>query len=403
MKICGVIAEYNPFHNGHKLQLKSAMEKSGADICVVVMSGMFTQRGDISIAPKFTRTKMALTQGADLVLELPTCYSLQPAEYFALGGVGILKSIGANYISYGTEAVSETDRNVIDDFVNLTNKPNKNFEKQIKVNIKEGMAYPQARLTAFHQLSTHSDVSILKSPNAILEIAYQNAIHRLDSRLIPVPIPRVGDAYHEATPQSRIASATAIRKLVLAGEDYSAYMPMECYDILDSYLSNNIVADVNLVYPYFVHALTTSPKTLRAVPDGSQELFNRMINAAPVSENLKEYIDNVSTRRFTSARVSRAIMHSILNISSHLINDMRNELPLYARVLGVRKDKKDVLGLLAKQSSIPVFTSVANPNLATPLQKTLLQIDITATNLYNFTLKNQHLYNQDYTQKLTMC
>jgi len=401
MKICGVIAEYNPFHNGHKLQLRAAKEKTKADILIVVMSGMFTQRGDIAIAPKFTRAKMALSQGADIVIELPTCYALQPAEYFALGGVGILDALGADYISYGTEAVSEADRLIIDNFVSLTNKVNNKFEKQIKKNLHLGMSYPQSRLEAFKQISKHDDVNILKSPNAILEIAYRNAIHRLKSKIKPYPIPRVGDAYHEAAPQSKIASATAIRNLIRAGEDYSSYVPSECYNISDGYLSNNTLADIDMLYPYFIHALSTSPETLGSVSDASEELFNRMMHAASESETMREYIDNVSTKRYSHARVSRAIMHSILNISGPLINLTRMNLPLYARVLAIKEDKKHILGHFTKHSTIPVITSVANPNLQTDLQRALLNIDIAATNLYNFTVKNASLYNQDYTQKLT--
>lgn len=402
MKICGVIAEYNPFHNGHRLQLNAARAKTQADILIVVMSGMFTQRGDIAIAPKFTRAKMALSQGADIVIELPTCYALQPAEYFALGGVGILDALGADYISYGTEAISETDRLVIDNFVSLTNKVNNKFEKHIKRNLQEGMAYPQARIEAFKNISKHDDVHILKSPNAILEIAYRNAIHHLKSKIKPYPVPRVGDAYHEAQPQSKIASATAIRNIIRAGDDYSEYIPNECYNILDEYLSNNNLADINLLYPYFIHTLATSPETLSSVSDASEELFNRMIHAASKCKNMREYIDEVSTKRYSHARVSRAIMHSILNISGPLINLTRMQLPLYARVLGVKENKKHILGHFTKHSSIPLVTSVANPNLHTDLQQALLNIDIAATNLYNFTVKNAMLYNQDYTQKLTL-
>lgn len=402
MKICGVIAEYNPFHNGHRLQLNAAKEKTKADVLIVVMSGMFTQRGDIAIAPKFTRAKMALSQGADIVIELPSCYALQPAEYFALGAVGILDALGTNYISYGTEAISETDRLVIDNFVTLTDKVSNKFEKHIKKNLQLGLSYPQARLEAFKQISKHDDVSILKSPNAILEVAYRNAIHRLKSKIKPYPVPRVGDAYHEESPQSKTASATAIRNLIREGKDYSMYVPNECYNILDEYLSNNNLADIDLLYPYFLHALATDPDMLTSISDASDELFNRMIHAASKTQSMREYIDEVSTKRYSHARVSRAVMHSILNISGSLINLTRMQLPLYARVLGIKEEKKYALGYITKHSNIPVFTSVANPNLQTDLQQALLNIDIAATNLYNFTVKKANLYNQDYTQKLTI-
>ena len=403
MKVCGVIAEYNPFHNGHKLQLQSAVEKSKADICVVVMSGMFTQRGDIAIASKFVRAQTALSQGADIVIELPTCYALQPAEYFALGGVGILNGLGADFMSFGTEAVSTKDRNIIDDFVSITNSPSTNFEHEISINIKNGLSYPQSRIEAFKTTSNHIETSVLKRPNAMLEIAYRNALHRLNSSIIPIPVPRVGDAYHDASPKSTIASATAIRNLIKENKDYSSLVPTDCYNIIDTFVSNNLLPEFNLLYPYLIHSLATAHEIIKSIPDGNDELYNRMIKAIPISHTMNEFILNVSTKRFSSARVSRAVMHIILNVSANLISDIRNQLPLYARVLGVREEKKHALGFISKQSSIPIFTSVANHSLKTELEKKMLDIDIAATNLFNLTLQNNYLYNQDYTQKLTIC
>jgi len=403
MKICGVIAEYNPFHNGHRLQLTNAIEKTNADICIVIMSGMFTQRGDIAIVPKFLRTQMALSQGADLVIELPVCYVLQPAEYFALGGVGILNALGVDYISYGTEAFSEYDRKVIDSFVTMTNSPSDEFELQIKNSLKEGVAYPQARALAFKKITASEDISILKRPNAILEIAYKNAIHRLNSNLIPIPVPRVGDDYHEIYPKSKIASATATRNLIHSKKEYMDFLPSQCSSLISSYLSENKAAHINMLYPYLMHTLTVSQDTLKLLPDVNEEIYNRMLNSAKTSYSTDEYISNVSTKRFSSARISRAVMHSILNISEDLISSIRTNIPLYARVLGVKKGKNEVLGILSKQASIPLFTSVANPNLTTNLQKALLKHDIAATNLYNFTINRPELYNQDYTQKLIIC
>lgn len=401
MKICGIIAEYNPFHNGHKIQLDSALSKTKADVCIAIMSGMFTQRGHCAIASKFTRAKMALSQGADIVLELPTCYALQPAEYFAMGGVGILSALNADYISYGTEAISVSDRKIIDDFVNLTNCPTANFEANISVNVKTGIAYPQARVLAFQSVTCHNNVSVLKKPNAILEISYKNAIHTLKSNITPCPIPRVGDSYHQDTPTNYIASATAIRKLIDSADDYSTYMPDMCYQILSSYLEDTSAVTFESMFPYLAHTIATSPQSLSMLPDGSDELTNRMLKAISISTTMEQYIKNVSTKRFSYARVCRAIMHAILGITSVQINKIRSALPLYARVLAIKKDKKEYLGQIVKQSSIPIITSIAKYSPPTSLHEYMLNIDINATNLYNLTLAKHSLYNQDYTEKLT--
>ena len=244
---------------------------------------------------------------------------------------------------------------------------------------------------------------MLKSPNAILEIAYRNAIHKLRSKIIPVPVPRVGDAYHEAIPQSKTASATAIRRLIREKADYSSFVPYECAGILNDYFALNEIPDINALFPYVLHTAGTAPEKLRHIADGSEELYNRMINAIAVSRCFEDFVDNIATRRFTSARVSRALMHAMLNISDNFIAEVRSHLPLYARVLAVKKEKKDILSILSKQSRIPVFTSVAKPTLKTNLQHKMLAYDITATNLYNLTFRDNSLYNQDYTQKLTIC
>ncbi|MBN2878564.1 MAG: nucleotidyltransferase family protein [Clostridia bacterium] len=400
MKICGIIAEYNPFHNGHKLQLESALEKSKADLCIVVMSGMFTQRGEAAIVSKFARVKMALSQGADIVVELPLYYVLQPAEYFALGGVKILHSLGADFLSYGTEAVSPEDRKTIEDFVNITNSSSRNFDKQIRSFLKSGIAYPQARALAYQKISGNATIDILKSPNAILEIAYRNAIYRLKSHIEVLPVPRAGDAYHESVPQSRIASATAIRKLILEKKDFSEYMPAESFNIIKDYLSSSEASKANDFYPYFVHTLCADSDIISALPDGSTELFNRMIKGIAISSSMDEFIDKVSTRRFTRARVSRAAMNSIFGISAEITRKIRTQLPSYARILGIRESKRSLLGELVKQSKIPLFMSPARHQMKSPLLINMLNADIAATNLYNMAMGNHHLYNQDYTEKL---
>ena len=142
-----------------------------------------------------------------------------------MGGVKILHSLGADFLSYGTEAVSKEDRKTIDEFVNITNSNSRNFDKQIRDNLKSGIAYPKARALAYQHLSGNENIDILKSPNAILEIAYRNAIYRLKSKIEVLPVPRAGDAYHENIPQSKIASATAIRNLIHENKNFLEYMP----------------------------------------------------------------------------------------------------------------------------------------------------------------------------------
>jgi len=317
-----------------------------------------------------------------------------------MGGVKILHSLGADFLSYGTEAVSKEDRKTIDEFVNITNSNSRNFDKQIRDNLKSGIAYPKARALAYQHLSGNENIDILKSPNAILEIAYRNAIYRLKSKIEVLPVPRAGDAYHENIPQSKIASATAIRNLIHENKNFLEYMPEKSYTVISDYLSANKASSANDFYPYFVHTLCANPDILSSLPDGSTELYNRMIKGISVSSNMDEFIDNVSTRRFTRARVSRAVMHSIFGISAEIARKIRKQLPSYARVLGIRENKRSLLGELTRQSEIPVFMSPAKHQMKNSLLISMLNADIAATNLYNMAAGSHHLYNQDYTEKL---
>lgn len=405
MTICGIVAEYNPFHLGHQYQLEEARDRSNADLLVVVMSGMFTQRGQAAIADKYQRCRMALAQGADMVIELPTVYALQPAEYFAMGAVGILHGIGANYISYGTEARTPHQRQVVDEFVQIANsgKSHPIFEDYIRDYIHQGHSLPAARLMAFKHLTQYKDEAdiVLKSPNAILETAYLGAIQRWQSAIEPLPVPRIGDDYHQAAPTSPTTSATAIREMITAEEDYSSYMPDASAALMAEYIAqHDYVIQNDDFFPILQHGVATSPERLTYIPDGSDELCHRILNALPASLSYEEFVDNVRTRRYSTARVMRAMMHLILGINAGLIEQVRQYLPLYARILGVRANQRDAIGAIVQQSRIHVVTSPAKYSGASPLHDAIFQKDIHAANAYYIAHNRPERYNSDYTQGL---
>ena len=217
MKTIGIVAEYNPFHNGHLYQLQASRQQAGAECAVVVMSGNYTQRGEPAIVDKWARAEMALHSGADLVIELPVAYAMGSAEYFAYGAVKLLDSLGAiDMICFGSEAGSIDNLSAAARI--LADEP-ENYRSYLKEFLSEGISFPAARQKAIslYAKSIYGKdhlSSLLKSPNNILGIEYLKALLRLKSNIIPMTIERIGSNYNSAELSGNMSSATSIRKIL---------------------------------------------------------------------------------------------------------------------------------------------------------------------------------------------
>lgn len=382
----GLVAEYNPFHNGHKLHINTSKELTNNENCIVVMSGNFVQRGEPAILDKYTRTKMALLNGADLVLELPVVFATSSAELFALGSVDILNKTGiVKNICFGSE---EGNLDKFNEIVRvLTNEPN-NFKDILKSNLNNGMSFPKARTYALEKYLS-KNLDFMKEPNNILSIEYLKALKKLDTNIVPKTIKREISSFHSTKMNGEIVSATAIRNAIktlninnMTNTDFESIklaIPKNCYEILEKFNYLPSIDDYSQVLSYLLR--TTDLETLRNVADITEGLENRILNNV---ENMpiSRLIDNIKSKRYTHTKLTRALLHIILNITKEDESYLKNNLSPYIRVLGFNK-KSNVLSELTRYSKVPVITNLKNAkNILNNDEMYFLDKEIYSTDVY---------------------
>ncbi|MCF0133339.1 MAG: nucleotidyltransferase family protein [Blautia sp.] len=375
-KTAGIIAEYNPFHAGHKYQIDYIRNTLGADHVVVVMSPDFVQRGEPALLSKYTRTRTALENGADLVLELPVQFATSSAEGFAMGGVSLLSSCGIiDYLCFGAE-----DENV-DLFNAIAEIPEEeptDYIRILKDSLKAGCSYPLARSKAI--ISYFSDdpsllpkgitlemlSSILSKPNNILAIEYCKALHRQNSNMIPCAIRRKGSDYHAAalpfSPKEsendltlRYPSATALRHLFHTNKDLDAIPDSETvYTYLKEaarYGEFVLPRDFDSIYRY--RLLSESASSLADYRDVTQSLANRIIHHRNDYRTFSDFCRKITTKESTQLHIQRGMTHMLLNLKTSY-----DRVP-YIRVLGVRKESSFLVKQIKENSALPVLTKYA--------------------------------------------
>lgn len=283
MKTVGLVTEYNPFHNGHLYHIKKAKEVTQADFCVIVMSGDFIQRGAPAITDKYTRTKMALLGGADLVIELPVSYATASAERFAHGAVSLLADTGiVDTLCFGSESGEITP--FLTAAAHLTNESGL-FVKVLQDGLKSGLSFPAARKQAL-SLTDKKTAELLQTPNNILGVEYVKALSRLNSSIVPYTIKREGSAYHADTLTGYLDSASAIRKLLLSPEENSAFfetpensIPKACISLLKEQAEKNaFLCEDDFSQLLFYRLSQESFETLTQYQDMSNDLAKRICN-----------------------------------------------------------------------------------------------------------------------------
>lgn len=407
-RVLGIIAEYNPFHNGHMYHLEKAKEQSGAQYSICVMSGNFVQRGNTSILNKWKKAEMALKNGIDLVIELPTIYSVASAESFSLGAIKLLDSLKiVDAISFGAET---------DDFAALNNISNIAFEEPKKYKdllnkeLKKGISFPQARENALMLYLDDNKryANILNSPNNILAIEYLKSLKKIKSTIQPIPIKREKVYYNENTIVDEFASATAIRNL-LKNKQFSEIIkvvPKDTYEILSKESElENIVLDLSAYEKQIIYNLRKmSVEEIAQLPDVNEGLEHSIKNAASFSNNIKDFINIVKTKRYTQTRIQRILICALLGITKRDVIMGKRAIP-YIRVLGFNEKGKELISRISKANpKAQVITSVKkfekqNNNKT---YKRLLDIDIFSTNIYTMACKNDSIANLDYTKNMVI-
>ena len=367
----GIIAEYNPFHDGHAYHIKKAKEMTQADYCIVAMSGDFVQRGGPAIYDKYTRTAMALSCGADLVIELPSVFASSSAEDFAACGIALLNNLGVvGSVCFGSECGNVEKLSGIASIL-ATEPPV--YTKELRRELKKGATFPQARNRALIScgILNEDEASILASPNNILGIEYCKALYRQKSPMTPVTISRKGYGYHDTSlaPEG-FSSATGIRKAIHENPDILMQMESSLIQVPDPV--KQMMSQGFPVFPDDFSALlnTTLLKLdCEGIPfekyaDVSEELAARLLRQLPDYHPFEEKINQLKTKQYTYTRISRALLHIALGVTTQQVVLGRNAgYAPYARILGFKKTSAGLMGEIKKRGSIPLITKTADARL----------------------------------------
>ncbi len=349
MKICGVIAEYNPFHNGHAYQLSEARRLSKCDYLIAVMGGAFSQRGEVMCLDKWTRTRMALLNGADLVVELPALFAVRSADYFALGGVKILSGLGADAISFGCET---DDHILLNRVLDALSDEDEEMKQALRTKLAAGQSHVRARGEALaERLQLSADM--ICQPNTALALEYMR-VNRSLTRLMEVHIVRRTAGYHDQAVHA-LASASAIRAAIRRSEtdSLSASMPASAFELLKSSLTGGI-ADMSRLDALLIDRVRSLP--IDRLPDVSEGLDNRVKKCAEECGSRAALLTALKCKRYTHARLSRLLAHALLGLTQEFA--CAHPEPEYARVLGFRKDASPLITHLSK-APLPLITRPA--------------------------------------------
>ena len=414
-KVLGIIAEYNPFHNGHLYHLEASKKLTGANYTVAIISGNFTQRGSTSIVDKWSKTKMALENGIDLVIELPVLYSISSAENFADGAIKILNSLGiVNYLSFGSET---SDISVLSNIANILCSEPEEYKNLLSIELSKGLSFPKARENALLDYIKNSDdivpenriidfemySKVLSSPNNILGIEYLKALKKYKSSIKPVCISRFKAEYNSSNFSENIASATAIRELI-KNKNFDAIktvIPLEAYLILMNCINSGcIVPDLNYFEKEIIYTLRKmSIEEIANIPDVSEGLEFSIKKAANSCNNINEFLDIVKSKRYTITRLQRILLYALLGISKEDMQLSKKVEKPYIRVLGFNDNGKKLVSEIAtKNPELKLITSVkkfVDSNSNKDLQ-IIFDKDVLATDVYSLAFENNSLANLDF-------
>ena len=361
-KVLGIIAEYNPFHNGHLYHLKKSLQVTGSSYSVAVISGNFTQRGSTSLVDKWTKAEIALKNGIDLVLELPLIYAISSAENFAEGAIKILDSLKVvDYISFGSES---GDISTLHTIAEVLYKEPKTYKNILSHELSKGLSFPKARENAL--LMYLNDIRrfshIVSAPNNILGIEYLKALKKYRSNMIPVTIERYNANYHDTSYNGNIASATAIRNIVKNNgwNILRKLVPESSFSILlENVKVGHIVPDLSIFEKEIIYNLRKmSIEEISELPDVNEGLENAIKNAANSCNSVVEFLNIIKSKRYTNTRLQRILLYALLGITKKDITLSKKALP-FIRILGFNQKGKYLISEVAKANpKLEIFTSV---------------------------------------------
>ena len=404
-KVLGIIAEYNPFHNGHALHLAKSKEETGAEYVICIMSGNFVQRGNTSIVNKWLKTEMALKNGIDLVLELPTIYSVSSAENFAEGSIKLLNSLKiVDFISFGSE---DSDIDILNKLATIFYREPRKYLELLSSELKKGLSFPKARENAISfYLNNPIYSEILNKSNNILSIEYLKALKKNKSHIRPIAIKREKVFYSSNCIVDEYASATAIREMIKSNQynDIRKVMPRTSYDLLMEEIEKKhcVIDLVNFEKEILYRLRNLTTDELKNFPEINEGLENAIKNASNTCNSLNELINKVKSKRYTQTRIQRILTYILLNITKKDMSLARKSIP-YARVLGYSSKGKDLISEINNANpKLTLITSVKKfmDKPGNKIYKSILNKDILATNIYTLAYMDNSVANLDYTKRI---
>ncbi len=398
MKVTGIIAEYNPFHNGHKFHLEQARKTTGSDYTIVVMSGDYTQRGTPAIYSKYMRAQTALLAGADLVIEMPVFGSVSSAPDFAECGVKLLDSTGiCDFLFFGSES---GNLSTLTEQANALSDESEEISLKIKDGLKNGLSWPDARANAYGG----SEI-IASSPNDILGIEYIRAIKRVQSNITPMTLKRSDPGYHSEEKSGSFASATAARKAILSHDlDFlHEVLPDEHFDSLCKYSCPPVTFD-DCSLLLMEKLLTMSLEQITGIAGMPEDLARKLYKNKLEFLPAEQLVASRKDRNYTYTRVNRCLLNLMLGITKNesTLFKSYNSAP-WIRILGFRKDAAPLLSELKKCATAPIVTKTASAGSVLSEQSfALFEKHLMTSELYRALsqLKTDRIIKNEYTNSV---
>ncbi len=393
MHIVGLITEYNPFHNGHLYHLNESKKITNSEYSIAIMSGNFLQRGEPALVDKWTRAKLAVDNGVDLVIELPVVYACQSAEFFAYGAVKTLDSLGiVDSICFGSEL---GDIQLLDHIAEILINEPKMYVDCLKSELESGNSYPKARehalinyLKETSSLNSSIISNVISNPNNILSIEYLKAIRKIGSKIKPFTIKRKQANYHDKNLTGTISSATAIREELINNsfiENIKPAVPLITYEYLKDFYNEN--KDFNSLDKYSMILLyllrNSTLEDFRKIIDVKEGLDNRIKSCSNSYSSIDEILNCIKTKRYTMTRLKRILIHLLLDIDKNVVANLHLHGPQYIRILGLSSKGFDILKQAKKTSSLPIITKFADyKKYNNPVLNRMIELDKKATDIY---------------------
>lgn len=384
IKVLGIIAEYNPFHYGHINHIKEAKKITNADFVIAVISGPFTQSGNISVMDKYKKAETSIKYGADLVIELPQIYSISSANYFSYFAIKLLDSLNiVDFICFGSEC---NDIKLIKSVANKIYINDEVFWNNLKKEDKN-ISFAKARENVLKDILNENELSIIKNSNDILGIEYVKALYDLNSALVPYTIKR----------NEKYMSATNIRDYLEDNnlEKIKLQVPDETYEYLENI---NIISNENIFNLIRYKILTYDTSTLSNIKDITEGLENKLKKEIIECTSYKDFINSLKSKRYQMSKIKRILINILLDITKNDFNYAINNNILYAHILKTNDNGKNLISEISKSSNITLITSANKTNNLNDDIKKYFSIDIKAQNIYEITSKSK--MNKDYTNKI---